>query len=99
MRRHFLPILNKPCRRQARRSLDPWTSPSRGTLHYEGVRRGIFFFVALLLLLLPIAVAAHCAGPMPTVPETGVRNPVRAAAPPQGAILFGVPRRADHLPR
>lgn len=99
MLRHLLPIMIKPSRRSTRRSLDPWTSPSRGALHYEGLRRGILFFAALLSLILPVAVAARCARPEPGISGAGAANPAHAAAAPLGAVLLVMPRSADRRPR
>lgn len=97
MIRRLIPVSTKSSR-SSRRSLDPWTS-SPGALHFAGLRRGLFFFAAVLSLILPVAVAARCARPEPEISRAVLTDPVRNAATPLGAVLLMPPRSFDPQPR
>jgi hypothetical protein len=65
-----------------------------GALHYEGLRRGIIFFAALFLLILPGIVAARYGRPEPGFAETRRVNPVHGSSAPLGSFRSVMPRNA-----
>lgn len=65
-----------------------------GALYYEGLRRGIIFFAALLLLILPGVVAARYGRPEPGFAETRRVNPVHGSSAPLGSFRSVMPHGA-----
>jgi hypothetical protein len=63
-------------------------------LHYECLRRGIIFFAALLLLILPGVVAARYGRPEPGFAETRRANRVHGSTAPLGIFRSVMPRGA-----
>jgi hypothetical protein len=70
-----------------------------GALHYEGLRRGIIFFAALLLLILPGVVAARYGRPETGFAETRRVNPVHARLRLRAAFVPLCRAVPDHPPR